>query len=275
MPGILCQTNPAGHNPELMTDLQPTSIEPSTTVTPPEAEVPFDHAAHSWEQDESPATLFLRALSTLLAGGFLVWAQHRAPINPGMEWNRWIWLSVTANFLLPLGMVWMFFGQGLSHLDWLPHQKYNAWSYGWNFREWRRHLKIALILFAVMLPVLWFASRNPETRAYYQSYFPALDGPLALPLLLLSLVIYMFCWEWFHRGFLLFGIAQGVGPIVAIILQAVVFGAAHYGKPGLEFYSAFAGGLILGGVCWREKSFVPAFLTHAFIHIAWAILVLF
>ena len=269
-----------------MTDSQPSSPELPDPIAPPAPpspaspaaapeELAFDHAAHSWEQDESPTTLALRALCTLLVGGFLVWAQHRAPIYPGLEWNRWIWLSVVANFLLPLGMVWMFFGQGLTHLDWLPHQKYNAWNYGWDFRLWRRHLKIALLLFALMLPVLWFASRNPDTRAYYQSYFPPQNGAWALPLLLLSLVIYMFCWEWFHRGFLLFGVAQGFGPIVAIVLQAAVFGAAHYGKPGLEFPSAFAGGLILGTLCWREKSFVPAFLTHAFIHIAWAILVLF
>jgi membrane protease YdiL (CAAX protease family) len=169
----------------------------------------------------------------------------------------------------------MFKGQGFHHIDWLPHQKYNPWNYGWNFRSWRRHLKIALVLSVVMLPVLWFTSRVPETRAYYQSYFPPLNGPWAMPLLLLSLVIYMFCWEWFHRGFLLFGIAQGLGPIPAIVLQAVLFGAAHYGKPGLELYSAFAGGLVLGAMCWREKSFVTGFLTHALIHMAWAILVLF
>src|SRR5687767_5088922 len=98
-----------------MTDLQPSFIEPATTPTPPPEEPPFDHAAHSWEQDESTATLVLRALCTLLAGGFLMWAQQRAPINPGTEWSRWIWLSVVANFVLPLGMVWMFFGQGLRH----------------------------------------------------------------------------------------------------------------------------------------------------------------
>ncbi|HVF09553.1 MAG TPA: CPBP family intramembrane glutamic endopeptidase [Abditibacteriaceae bacterium] len=243
------------------------------TDSPPSS--PLEHAASSWEEDESPTTLLLRALSTLLAGGFLVWAQHRSQIDPGTEWNRWIWLSIVANFLLPLGMVWMFFGQGLRHLDWLPHQQYNAWNYGWNWRAWRRHLKIALLLLALMLPLLWISARNLETRTYYQSYFPAQSGPWALPWLLLSLAIYMFCWEWFHRGFLLFGIAQGCGPVLAVLLQAAVFGFAHYGKPGLEFPGSFAGGVVLGAVAWREKSFAPAFYAHALIHIAWAVLVLF
>src|SRR5436309_3075290 len=75
----------------------------------------------TWEDDETGATLFLRATFTLLAGAFLLWAQCRAPATwatlygvsrIGDHWNRWVAPSIVANFLLPLGIIWMFFGQG-------------------------------------------------------------------------------------------------------------------------------------------------------------------
>jgi membrane protease YdiL (CAAX protease family) len=228
----------------------------------------------TWEDDETTATLFLRALCTLVAGGFLLYAQHRAPVAAGAEWGRFVSLSFFANLLIPLGIVWMFFGQGLARLDWLRDQKYNAWNYGWDWRAWRRHFAIAGALCALMLPALWIFSGDAQAQSYYRSYLPMPGNASDWILLLATLTFYMFCWEWFHRGFLLFGMAQGFGPVVAIVLQALLFGAAHMGKPPLEMYSSFAGGLILGVIAWREKSFVPAFLAHALIHLVWAVLVL-
>jgi membrane protease YdiL (CAAX protease family) len=225
----------------------------------------------TWERDENATTLMLRSLAALLAGGMLLWAQFRAPVPPFTGWASRVEIGVIANLVLPLGIVWMFFGQGLSHLDWISDQKYNAWSYGWNLKPWRRHLLLSLAMFAVMLgPTLWFA-RQPTTKAYYIGYFPEVAGALPWLWLIASLVLYMLCWEWFFRGFLLFGMAQGFSFVVAIVIQALLFGLAHGGKPGPEFWSSFAGGLVLGGICWHEKSFVPGFLTHALIQIAFVI----
>jgi membrane protease YdiL (CAAX protease family) len=227
-----------------------------------------------WEEDENQTTLGLRAVFTLLAAVYLLWAQYRAGIDTHEDWPRWIWLAVICNFLIPLGIVWMFFGQGITRLDWLKDQKHNAWNYGFNFRDWRRHLRIAGALFALLLPFLIYFSRQESLRGYYLNYFPISSGFPALLLLALSLLVYMFCWEWFFRGFLLFGVSQGLGPYLAIVLQAALFCAGHYAKPPLEMYSSFAGGLVLGWICWREKSFAPAFYAHAMIHVAWAILIL-
>lgn len=244
---------------------------PVTSVTPT---VPDQPSTSTWEDDETSATLFLRALTTLVAGGFLLYAQYRADISQSAEWGRWVSLSFVANLLLPLGVVWMFFGQGLMRLDWLRDQKYNAWNYGWDWRAWRRHLLIAGVLCALMLPALWIFSADPQAKSYYRTYLPVPTDASSWFWLIASLTFYMLCWEWFHRGFLLFGMAQSFGPIAAIALQAVLFGMAHWGKPPAEFYSAFAGGTILGTIAWHEKSFVPAFLTHALIHLVWAVLVL-
>jgi membrane protease YdiL (CAAX protease family) len=207
----------------------------------------------------------------------LAWAQHQSNIATHYDWNRWIWLSVVANLLLPLGILWMFFGQGIVYLDWLKNQRSNAWNYGWAFGNWRHHLKWAGAMTGVMLIVMIifrFMPAGREAAYYYKTaYFPPVNGFADMAKLLATLVVYMFCWEFFFRGFLLFGMAQGFGPIIAIIAQAAIFGATHFGKPPAEMIGAFAGGLILGALCWKEKSFVPAFYTHALIHVAWAILV--
>ncbi len=227
-----------------------------------------------WGEGENQFTRVGRAALTLLSGGFLAWTQNTARVDTVTRWNDWIWLSVLANFLIPAGIVWLFFAQGLRSLPWLSDARLNAWNYGNNW-QFRRHAIIALLAFALMAIPMWFASRDPGTQAFYrQGYFPPINDTHALLWLLGTIVIYMACWEWFFRGFLLFGIAQGFGPIAAVGLQTIVFGLAHAGKPPLEMWSSFGGGLILGILCWREKSFVPAFFIHALIHVAWAIMVL-
>ncbi len=226
----------------------------------------------SWEDDETLGTMILRAGVVLVAGAFLLWAQHNAGLNTSRDWGRWVGAAFLCNLVLPLGVVWMLFGQGLTRLEWLKDQKHNAWNYGWDFREWKKHLKTAAIVALVMLPLLWFYSRTPEVRNFYEGYLPEITSPVSLLWLLATVVLYMLCWEWFFRGFLLFGTAQGFGFVVAIVLQAGLFGLAHWGKPSLEMYSSFVGGALLGILCWREKSFLPAFLIHAFVHIIWIIL---
>lgn len=229
----------------------------------------------TWEDDESRSTLALRSAVVLVSGALLLWTLRSAPLQPAQDWNRWIWATVLCSFVLPLAIVWLLFGQGLSHLGWLKDQKHNAWSYGWRFGEWKKHLKIGFIFLLVLLPLLWFYARSPEVRGFYQNYYPADRTAGALLVLIVSTVVYMFCWEWFFRGYLLFGLAQGFGFIVAILLQAALFGAAHWGKPPLEMYSSFLGGALLGAVCWREKSFLPAFYGHALIHIVWILLIFY
>lgn len=229
----------------------------------------------TWEDDENKSTLALRSAVVLASGGLLLWALRSAPIQPSQEWGRWLWAMVLCCFVLPLSVVWLLFGQGLSHLSWLKDQKHNGWSYGWSFRDWKRHLKLGFLALLLMLPLLWFYARSPEVHSFYQNYYPTGRTGMALFLLIFSTAIYMFCWEWFFRGYLLFGLAQGFGFVVAVLLQATLFGVAHWGKPSLEMYASFLGGAILGVVCWREKSFLPAFYAHTFIHIAWIFFVFY
>lgn len=72
----------------------------------------------------------------------------------------------------------------------------------------------------------------------------------------------MFTWEFFFRGFLLFALASRIGVLAAILVQATLFACAHVNKPELEIYASIAGGLLLGQLCFRVKSMMPAFVVH-------------
>ncbi len=245
----------------------------SSVVSADELEPEIDQ-----EWDDTPTSLQLRAIFAVLAGTLLLWSQAHSHIDTHANWMRWIQLAVITNLVLPLGIVWLFFAQTIRHVPYLKNQALNAWNYGWNVRNWKTDLKLSTIMIVAMLPVLAFAARESSTRTFYQTqYFPS-SADVSLGALLLSLVVWMFCWEWFFRGFLLFGTAQAFpdkwAPFVAIPLQAALFGLAHWGKPMPEFYASFVGGLIFGTVAWRQKSFLAPFLTHAAIHVIWAILIL-
>lgn len=85
----------------------------------------------------------------------------------------------------------------------------------------------------------------------------------------LAMGFYMFCWEFFFRGFLLFGLQKSrLGAWGAAIVQALLFALLHWSyvstasKPPAEVLSALPGGLILGVLALRTRSFVYGFLAH-------------
>jgi len=85
----------------------------------------------------------------------------------------------------------------------------------------------------------------------------------------LAMGFYMFCWEFFFRGFLLFGLQKSILKTWgAVIVQALIFALLHWSyvkdasKPPVEVLSAIPGGIILGILALRTRSFVYGFLAH-------------
>jgi membrane protease YdiL (CAAX protease family) len=78
----------------------------------------------------------------------------------------------------------------------------------------------------------------------------------------------MFSWEFFFRGFLLFTLAPRIGPLAAILVQATLFACAHVNKPELEIYASIVGGMLLGQLCFRVRSMMPAFVAHQMVFLS-------
>ncbi|MFA5309339.1 MAG: CPBP family intramembrane glutamic endopeptidase [Dehalococcoidales bacterium] len=80
--------------------------------------------------------------------------------------------------------------------------------------------------------------------------------------------------EFLYRGFLLFGLKDKFHE-GSILLQMIPFVLMHLGKPELETVSTIVTGILFGYVCYRGKSFWPAFIIHLFINVFFVSLINF
>jgi membrane protease YdiL (CAAX protease family) len=145
-----------------------------------------------------------------------------------------------------------------------------AADFGMTPGDLRPGLLTALILWALFLPVVVIFSRIGSFQDYYVrllSSSGALDpaGRLDYGGLLFHetvLGFYMFGWEWYFRGFLLWGLKHLMPVVWAALFQALAFALLHYGKPWPEVASSFFGALLLAAVALRFRSFLPCFVLH-------------
>ncbi len=171
------------------------------------------------------------------------WLRPFSP--PGGIFNQhlasvvWFFLIPAAVNLIHPRMRWKEMGGGKgSPRHWLP---------------WLFFLLIAGSLWALIM------SRNPAYRSYYPLYAPAAESIGLFVLFQLSVGLSMFAWEFFCRGFLMFGLKPRFGRH-AILVQLVLFTLLHRGKP--EYLLSMLGGLGMGIFAYQAGTFLPVFLLH-------------
>ncbi len=72
-------------------------------------------------------------------------------------------------------------------------------------------------------------------------------------------------WEFFFRGFLLFGLRRSVGNGMAVCIQTIPSCLWHIGLPTGEILGAAVGGILLGILALRTRSILWPFLLHLLI----------
>jgi membrane protease YdiL (CAAX protease family) len=173
-------------------------------------------------------------LSTLL-----LMVDYYQRFTPNKAFDR-----VALYLLIPLGVILLAFRKS-------PRE------YGFTWGDWPAGFALTAIIIAIAAPILWLVARSDPAMVRYYSNQWNVAAPLLTFLDLIG-------WEFFFRGFLLFGYARVFGAN-ALWLQAVPFALAHIGKPAVETYSTIFGGFLFGLVAWRSKSFAYPFLIHWFI----------
>jgi membrane protease YdiL (CAAX protease family) len=133
-------------------------------------------------------------------------------------------------------------------------------DYGFQLGDWRRGLMWTVIGCIGMAVILWFVAKTPAMQRYYDA-----KAPESTSYLIYITAVDLFGWEFMWRGFVLFGLAQVLGPGPAIWLQAVPFAFMHLGKPEIEAITTIFGGAAFGFVAWQTGSFFYPFLIHWFI----------
>ena len=204
----------------------------------------------------------------LLLAAYLFWT-NPDPKSPEAYW----YINTALCLWVPLVTILLLLKQEPSH-------------FGLTRGDRRLGLRWTLIAWVGMALVLAVVVSLPSLRSQFQGQYlyGRLSQPLAgvgpvffmqhvnLKALLyyeLAMGFYMFCWEFFFRGFLLFGLQKSfLGTWGAVIVQAILFALLHWSyvhtasKPPVEVLSALPGGIILGILALRTRSFLYGFLAH-------------
>ncbi len=126
----------------------------------------------------------------------------------------------------------------------------------------RRWLVDLLIAYLIILALILIFARGPAFMKMYPLYKPAGQNLSLFVKFELSMLVYMFGWEFLFRGYYLFAIKKEIPITAAIIIQMIPFAFLHIGKPELEAYSSVLAGIILGILAIRANSFVPCAILH-------------
>jgi membrane protease YdiL (CAAX protease family) len=219
-------------------------------------------------RSERGATDDLTGWATLLVGmlcaGGMLWKNILGPkyFNlASMDFVEFNLFSVVILLLPPLVLLLMFLKRDLTEFGLASCS--------------REGIGLAWIAAVAFLPVLWVVGKTRQFQEYYLWWlgtsgayrFGRIDwGRFAFHESVMCL--YMLAWEWFFRGFLLFGLKKIMPAWAAALIQASLFCLLHWGKPPIELISSFFGGLVLAGVALRYKSVLPCFLVHFLISAA-------
>jgi hypothetical protein len=122
-------------------------------------------------------------------------------------------------------------------------------------------IKDVLVFYAVFLIILIVAFKFTNLKNVYPLYRKSTQGLSYFFFYQLIQMWYMLGWEFFFRGFMLFGLEPTFGRMSALV-QAVPFAIVHFKKPQLEAYGAIFAGIFLGLIGLRARSFLPCFLLH-------------
>jgi membrane protease YdiL (CAAX protease family) len=181
------------------------------------------------------------AMVIITATTLVIVLEHYYPV-----WNEWF-----ANLLyfgvIPLGVIIIILRK-------------NPLDFGLRLGNWKVWSFHVLVFCLIAWLLLYLVSGNPSLINYYR-----LDDFSFIRYFLTSAASLLGT-EFLFRGFLLFGLREKFGE-TSIFIQTIPFVLVHLGKPDLETLSCIITGIYFGYICYRGKSFWPAFIVHMFINV--------
>lgn len=139
--------------------------------------------------------------------------------------------------------------------------KHKPEDFGLGMGDPRTWIKDVLIFYLIFLVIMIIAFKFTNLRHVYPLYKKAAHGMSYFLFFQLTQLWYMLTWEFFFRGFMLFGLEPSFGRI-SVLVQAIPFALVHFKKPQLEAYGSIFAGIFLGMIGLRARSFLPCVLLH-------------
>jgi membrane protease YdiL (CAAX protease family) len=134
-------------------------------------------------------------------------------------------------------------------------------NYGLKIGDYKVGIFISILFIFLMTVIIWFASSSTSFAENYPLLSSAKNSWNTFLVYELTLLIYMVAWEFFWRGFMLFGLENKFG-YYSVLIQMVPFVILHNGKPFLETFGAIFGGIALGVLALRTRSVYYCIITH-------------
>ena len=208
---------------------------------------------------DGQATFVLAFAALLVALQFILgdrglFRRHLASFLPiswhGLaSWGWWFGMQGLLGFVVPAIVLRALYADTLTEM-------------GLGLGEWR----LATVVAALYLPVVavgtWVLSDGAAFQQQYPHYSPATQDWSVFLIYEALFLFYWIGWEYLWRGFVLFGTAPAFG-LHAIFVQALPFAALHVTKPWPEALLSIVGGIALGALVWRCRSFWIAVPIHA------------
>jgi len=143
-------------------------------------------------------------------------------------------------------------------------------DFGITLGDWKFGLVATMFLFPLIAVLMLFpASQTSEMIAFYPLDKSAGDSVLNfLRYQVLRGLLFYTAWEFFFRGFMLFGLRRIVGSWLAICIQTIPSCLWHIGMPSGEIFASIAGGILFGVIAIRTGSIIWPLLIHFLIGVA-------
>jgi len=150
-------------------------------------------------------------------------------------------------------------------------------DHGLRLGDKRYGLRFTLITIPLIVtPIIFLGSRMPEIRAVYPLSKLAQDNvSIFLVYEFFYIVLYHVGWEFFFRGYMLFGLKEKFGDAYAILLQLIPYCLLHFNKPEAEFAGSIILGIVLGYLALRTRSILYPIIIHSYIGVSTDLFVTF
>jgi len=150
-------------------------------------------------------------------------------------------------------------------------------EYGIRLGDWRWGLPAVLILFILISVVIIYpSSQTAEIRTFFP--YDKSAGDTAYSFIRLQFfrgLLFYSVWEFFFRGFILFGLRKYFGDWMAICIQVIPSCLWHLGLSAGEIFISIAAGLLFGAMAIRTRSILWPFLLHYLIGIILDLFIIF
>jgi hypothetical protein len=216
----------------------------------------LQRAVHSLDPQTSFVLVFAAVMVVLqfTLGDRSLFHRHFASALPtewrGLaSWGWWFGMQGLLGFVLPAAALGWVFSNDLDEL-------------GLGLGNWRLATLVAALYLPLVAAGTWILSDGAAFQEQYPHHSPATQNWSVFFIYEALFLFYWIGWEYLWRGFVLFGTVSTLG-LYAIFVQALPFAALHVSKPWPEALLSIVGGVLLGALVWRCRSFWIAVPIHA------------